>query len=191
MKKVNILKIELKPKETVYLKDVKISYTEMTRRQKGYFGYKPTERIANLAFIEKGFVNILDFNGFVSLRKMINAKHFTAGEGLQITEKTFLTKQKALQKAYIAKKESERIESERIAAEKVAYKTKLQNELQPRINEKISEIREFLTNEIINTFFSKKGNFNSLCQKAVGIVGMEFAKVLGFREVLRQINSNL
>ena len=122
---------------------------------------------------------------------MISAKHFHAYNGTEITERTFnmrTKKAKALQDAKRAEAKAEEI------AKQEAYISMCADML-AKLPTRCAEVKErvsaVITIEQIDAFRNWDKSLNELCNRAVGIVGYDYAKHLSWHTVLREIRNSL
>jgi len=145
--------------------------------------------LVNYAYaIEEGdWLELFDSLGYSDGKKKTTAKHFHSFTGKEITKRTFQMRTKKalkLRKLENIKKEKE------LTEKKEKYQnfcTELLATLEIRITEVAEKIKKVVTIEDINDY--KKNN--EICNKAVGIVGYEFAKHLGWTNVLKTIKKQL
>jgi hypothetical protein len=188
MKKVTITS---KTDRKVFLKNVTVSYTEMSRRQKGYFGYKDVTYNYPLAVCEHGYIEFIHTSGnWSSTKKLLNAKHFHSAIGLEINEETFNKNLAKLKAVTATKLQTEKEEQTKKAAEYEQFKADLLNSLPNRIIEVAEKIKAVVTKESVQSRLEAftTQEINEDCNRAIGFVGYEYAKNLGWMNVLRKIN---
>jgi len=124
-------------------------------------------------------------------KSMINAKHFHTYEGTEITERTFNLRTKKAKASQDAKREAEKVAEQ---SRQDAYKsicTDMLAKLPARCAEVKERISEIITVEQIDALRTGDKSLNELCNRAVGVVGYDFAKHLSWHTVLREIRNTI
>ncbi len=122
---------------------------------------------------------------------MISAKHFHTYNGTEITERTFLMRTKKAK----ATQEAKRAEAKAAeTAKEEAYRS-MCTDMLAKLPSRCAEVKErvsaVITIEQIDTFRDGDKSLNELCNRAVGIVGYDYAKHLSWHTVLREIRNSL
>jgi hypothetical protein len=163
--------------------------------------FKVIENFINNGFAIDDGKSVDFFNNLMGFEcsKRHSGCYFEGVIGKEIKLSTFKKYQKAakievenLKKVEELKVEQQKKEREKSKKEWDAKATEKKEILSIRINEVISKVLEI---ENIKTLISKrlegdKSN-NGICNKAVGIIGYEFANYLGWIYVLGEINKNI
>lgn len=167
-----------------FLADVTISVDKQYSRSYG----NAVEYNYDFAIVDGDWIEL--FDSFVSQgRKKISAKHFHSYTGKEITERTFKMRVKKARKLWQEKISAKKAENKRRMDELKQYQYNLISELPIRIKEVAPKIKDIITAGDIEKRLQKDMTTNEVCNKAVGIVGYQFAKHLGWMNVLQTINN--
>jgi hypothetical protein len=177
---------KITPKTTI-LADVTIN---ADRKYSQSYG-APIDTYYAFAKVSGNWIEIYHETGAYLYKFMISAKHFNTYNGTEITERTFLMrtkKAKAVQDAKRAEAKAAEI------AKQETYKLMCADillKLPARCAEVKERVSAVITIEQIDAFKSGDKSLNELCNRAVGIVGYDYAKHLSWHTVLREIRNSL
>jgi predicted regulator of amino acid metabolism with ACT domain len=170
--------------QVIYLKNVEISYTEMSSRAGGkrrvYFSYTPKIETADFGIIQSGMI----------FRKRINAKHFHYVTGTQISEKTYFANLKKVAKLEKIAKEIEIENRQSEQFEKDCIFSDMVRNFANDLTSAMPKIRQIITKEEIANRLYKDMTTNGICNRAVGLVGYHYAKQFGWTVILKRIYAN-
>lgn len=158
--------------------------------------YGSPELVKYAYAIEEGeWVELFNELGYSKGRKKTTAKHFHDFSGKEITKRTFEMRTRKALKIRQEQREMEtkqnKIDTEKREKEYKEFVTNLKLTLKPRIQEVSEKIKEIVTEEDITNRLNKNMETNEICNRAVGFVGYEFAKGLGWMFVLTMIKKEI
>lgn len=147
----------------------------------------------NYAFakVTGNWITTYTATGVYLYKFMISAKHFHTYNGTEITERTFNMRTKKAKALLDAKRATEKAAE---TARHEAYKSMCADmliKLPARCIEVKDRVSAIITFEQIDSFRDGDKSLNELCNRAVGIVGYDFAKHLSWHTVLREIRNSL
>ena len=173
--------------KTIILADVTIN---ADRKYSQSYG-APVDTNYAFAKVTGNWIETYHETGAYLYKFMISAKHFHAYNGTEITERTFLMRTKKAKDIQDAKRaEAKAAET----AKQDAYKSMCADmlaKLPTRCTDVKDRVSEVITIEQIDTFRDGDKSLNELCNRAVGIVGYDYAKHLSWHTVLREIRNSL
>ena len=151
----------------------------------------PVDTCYAFAKVTGNWITTYTATGYCLGKSMINAKHFHSYDGTEITERTFLMRTKKAKAAQDAKRAAEKVaEQEKQDAYKAMCADMLAK-LPARCAEVKDRVSEIITVAQIDAFRAGDKSLNELCNRAVGIVGYDYAKHLSWHTVLREIRNSL
>lgn len=143
------------------------------------------------AKVSGNWIETYNETGAYLCRLMISAKHFHTYNGTGITERTFTMRTKKAKALQDAKRASEKAEE---TGKQEAYKSMCADmlaKLPARCTDVKDRVSAIITVEQIDAFRDGDKSLNELCNRAVGIVGYDYAKHISWHTVLREIRNSL
>lgn len=173
--------------KTVILADVTIN---ADRKYSQSYG-APVDTHYAFAKVSGNWITTYTATGIYLYKFMISAKHFHSYNGTEITERTFNMRTKRAKALQDAKREAAKAEE---TAKQEAYRSMCADML-AKLPTRCAEVKErvsaVITIEQIGAFRDGEKSLSELCNRAVGIVGYDYAKHLSWHTVLREIRNSL